>query len=133
MGDTKLGPEHLKLALKLLQARRKRWAEVQAAYDADCLEWRKQGYRPHYCIHGRNMWVDYDIACGECENGEGYWEYAREAHYALSAVRYAVHEVRRRSKGLGEFWNEYGDMDFPMAEVSTWAMAPLKALEAEIA
>lgn len=30
-------------------------------------EWSRQGYRPHYCKHGVNMWVDYDCACWQCE------------------------------------------------------------------
>ena len=36
-------------------------------YARECAEWRAQGFRPHHCIHGVNMWVDYDCACAECE------------------------------------------------------------------
>jgi len=36
-------------------------------YRKECAEWSAKGFRPHYCIHGVNMWVDYDCACAECE------------------------------------------------------------------
>jgi hypothetical protein len=42
-------------------------AENKAEYRKACEEWAKQGFRPQYCIHGVNMWVDYDCACYRCE------------------------------------------------------------------
>lgn len=33
--------------------------EVEEAYE--------EGFRPHYCFHGTNLWTDYDPICGYCE------------------------------------------------------------------
>lgn len=38
-------------------------------YLGDCEADRERGYRPHYCEHGTNQWVDYDNICGPCEDG----------------------------------------------------------------
>lgn len=38
-------------------------------YFAMCAEYRREGFSPRYCVHGVNMWVDYDCACFECEDG----------------------------------------------------------------
>lgn len=36
-----------------------------------------QGHTFPVCIHGRSLWVDYDIPCGACEMGESDLEIAR--------------------------------------------------------
>jgi hypothetical protein len=38
-------------------------------YEEECESYAKDGYRPHYCEHGANLWVDYDVICGYCEEG----------------------------------------------------------------
>ena len=38
-------------------------------YEDECEYWARQGCRPHYCIHGTNLWTDYDNICGPCEDG----------------------------------------------------------------
>lgn len=42
----------------------------QKNYLAECEDYRERGHRHNYCFHGMNMWVDYDCACGACEDGE---------------------------------------------------------------
>lgn len=58
-------------------------AEVRAfhaAYEAEVADWFEsgdgrpraeggRGYSFPRCVHGANMWVDYDIPCGDCEYG----------------------------------------------------------------
>jgi len=39
-------------------------------YRRECEQYYKQGFRPQYCIHGVNQWVDYDCACASCELDE---------------------------------------------------------------
>lgn len=57
-----------------------------ASYTAECEDDAANGYRPHYCYHGTNLWTDYDPICGWCES-EGsngipyYWETDRCAEY----------------------------------------------------
>ena len=41
----------------------------QEDYIEECHEYAKSGHRHNYCFHGVNMWVDYDCACGLCEDG----------------------------------------------------------------
>lgn len=50
-------------------AERDRLLQVQADWRAEAREDARQGFRPHYCIHGMNMWTDYDPICGGCEDG----------------------------------------------------------------
>ena len=63
------------------------WVDLLARYEEDCEQDRANGYRPHYCIHGTNMWVDHDCACGPCEQGLTAWDMAersawdRHAHF----------------------------------------------------
>lgn len=47
-------------ARQWLQQRREEYQKMVN----DCA---RQGYRPQYCIHGVNQWVDYDCACSSCE------------------------------------------------------------------
>lgn len=41
----------------------------QRAFEEAQAEAAKDGFRPHYCIHGTNLWTDYDNICGGCEDG----------------------------------------------------------------
>lgn len=47
-------------ALRAIDARKEQW-------ERDAAEDRRRGHRPHYCEHGTNMWVDYDVMCPGCE------------------------------------------------------------------
>lgn len=51
-------------------------ARENAEYEQACREWAAQGYRPHYCRHGVNLWTDYDSICGDCESGQSDLERA---------------------------------------------------------
>ncbi len=63
-----------------------------AAYLADCEEDRQQGYRPHFCQHGMNLWTDFDPICGYCEDGFTMADGVVRRTYALSEARAAVAE-----------------------------------------
>ena len=98
------------------------------AYEADVRDWYrngdgKRGYTYPYCIHGVSRWVDYDCACGACEDGDGYWDYLRELHLAKHRAKqaFATRQERinlyvdisiRTTEGLPVVidqagWNEY--------------------------
>lgn len=60
----------------------------RAQYNAEVNEWYTEGdgrsvesggrgYQFPRCIHGRSLWVDHDIPCGECEYGESDIEVAQ--------------------------------------------------------
>ena len=62
----------LAYALVAIKGLRKR----DAAYREECEEYAKQGYAPHYCKHGTNLWTDYDNICGPCEDSASNYEIA---------------------------------------------------------
>lgn len=45
------------------------WEAQCEEYAAECAQNRRDGYAPSACFHGRNLWVDYDVICGHCEDG----------------------------------------------------------------
>jgi len=97
--------------LRRLQAR-------QAAYDEECREWARQGYRAHYCIHGTNQWTDYDNICGPCEDGLTIRE------LALVLAHDDVHEIEEREV----FYKRALELHLPkelLEGLVTWAIEPL--------
>lgn len=58
-------PAVLKAAAWRIREHAKRVAE----YEFECELDRRDGHRPHYCIHGTNQWTDYDNICWQCEEG----------------------------------------------------------------
>ena len=60
----------------------------QQEYLDEVAEYAADGYRHNFCFHGVNQWVDYDCACGLCEDG------AINEYSSLKEVReYAIEEV----------------------------------------
>ena len=89
MPTTTLSPgDHRKL-IRLAHARLKQLKKRDARYDEECREYARQGFRPHYCRHGRNLWVDYDVICGACEDGLSNYQlaliYAHDVMHAYKA------------------------------------------------
>lgn len=82
-----------RIALAIIATSRRDFALWEEACEAD----RRNGHRPHYCRHGRNMWVDHDIACGECEDlGYYHWEYLGELSAALATAKGFMSQVHKR-------------------------------------
>ena len=48
---------------------RKAIAKRDTEWLDEAREYEKNGYRPHYCPHGTDLWVDWDPICGMCEEG----------------------------------------------------------------
>jgi hypothetical protein len=108
-------------ALEIVKAERKRHADWAESAE----EWRRQGYRPHYCPHGMNLWVDYDVICGACEDGRGYFDYLTELDVALCYVGGLMREVLRRRRALGDLMTI--DAHVPITgDLYRWTYAPLK-------
>lgn len=110
-------------ALDLLKRSRANFA----AWESDCEDYARQGYRPHYCRHGRNMWTDNDIPCGTCEDsGYYYFNYLQELESALGQARSLMAEtVKRRAAVLPLI------IDFPRdpaplsSDLWAWVSAPI--------
>jgi len=107
---------HIAFAYKALVDIRRRRAE----YEEDCREWARQGYAPHYCIHGTNLWVDYDNICGPCEDslsdiqvaleiGRGVWaEFEMRLDLIMKSHSIPNYPEEVKSvirKEYAEFWN----------------------------
>lgn len=60
----------LELAHRLLGEIRAELDATRAEYERDREEDRTNGHRPERCIHGVNVWVDYDCPCFLCEDSD---------------------------------------------------------------
>jgi len=78
-----LNPTVLKIA-KQLDA--KYQMDYQRYLD-DCESDYRNGYRPHYCEHGTNMWTDYDNICGPCEDGLSMSDGIFRMGYAIAEAK----------------------------------------------
>lgn len=54
---------------KIKQAVRNRLEERQRDWEEMRDRLGEQGYRPSECVHGTNLWTDYDPMCLACEEG----------------------------------------------------------------
>ena len=76
--------------------------QQQKDYLDEVAEYRESGYRHNYCFHGVNMWVDYDCACGACENGEineySSREEIEEYAYAIVMAEQAAEQKKELRK-----------------------------------
>lgn len=109
----------LKLAVKVFESYRKQWAE----YDAECAEYAKQGYRPYSCFHGTNLWVDYDVMCGACEDGYGWFDPMLYRQLALSEAKRAYESFDQRL----EVYSKASSLGAPVdhGQMIKWVGAPL--------
>lgn len=103
------------------------YAEMVGSYDSDIAAYAEQGYGPHYCIHGTDLWVEYDNICAGCENGVTFANMAAQFAYGQ------VVEARRRMNvattilSLSRADRDYLGLDGEFAERAVnWAMEPTK-------
>lgn len=73
----------------------KRFRKMFELHEEDRQDYAKQGYRNHYCVHGTNLWTDYDNICGPCEDGYGSWDYQLFAELAIQNAREAVRHAHK--------------------------------------
>lgn len=111
----------LKLALVIFRTYESQWA----AYSEECDQAAKEGYRPHHCFHGMNLWTDYDPMCGPCEDGYGYFDPNMYRELALGEANRAFAAQNERIDMLVKLLQ----MGAPVqtAEMGTWATAPVQA------
>jgi len=69
-------------------------ARSYAEYLEACESWRRDGYRPHYCEHGTNMWTDYDNICGPCEDGLTMRDGVFRREYAIAEAKHKEEKVK---------------------------------------
>lgn len=90
----------------------------EAEYAEECESYRRQGFIPHYCQHGKDMWTDYDNICGPCEDGYGTYE------LALMLARADVAEMRKRTDWLAAM--PKGNMPHKLfRSLLDWATEPI--------
>lgn len=100
-------------------------AEIRQAY-AEHAEYVKgyEGtkYRPQRCVHGANLWVDHDIPCGRCEEGESHFDYLIHGAQALGDAMALMSEVHKRRAMVLDLFA----MDAPLhPDLFSWASAPV--------
>jgi len=116
-----LGRSDRRLVLKHV---RYHWEQERQHYinwEAEAEEYRAEGKRPHYCPHGMNLWVDYDVICGACEEGGLYWNPVAAMRYALDCALYDMSVVHERREILQKLYT----LKAPVStELFAWAGAP---------
>lgn len=79
--------------------------EFEAARDewlADVDREAARGNRPSHCFHGSSLWVDYDVACGPCEDPNDLGPDAARADVIVWALAESHREInwQRRARAL---------------------------------
>lgn len=116
----------LKLAVKVFESYRKDWA----AYEAECAEYAAQGYRPYSCFHGTSLWVDYDVMCGPCEDGYGWFDPMLYRQLALGEAKQAYQEFEDRLEIYTKASVKQAPMDY--GKMILWVSEPLNKWNAPI-
>lgn len=116
----------------------------KAAYDAyeeDVRDWYKngdgrstrdggRGFTYPYCFHGVSRWVDYDCACGSCEDGWGSFDYLRELEVAKETAKDAFLDMKKRIDLYVDltYKIKYGDMPVTIDKerINEWVQAPIE-------
>lgn len=119
--DISLSISDKKLVLALLHRAHAEYLDYVAECKAD---WQMTGYRAHYCRHGVNQWVDYDIPCGMCETYGNYWDYLTELTAARDTVYRAKQLVIKRADAL----SAVAALGGSISELIPWAGEPLRQL-----
>jgi hypothetical protein len=109
----------LKLAVKIFALYGKQWE----AYDAECAEYAAQGYRPYSCFHGTSLWSDYDVMCGACEDGYGWFDPMLYRQMALSEAKRAYEEFDERLSIYTKASAKHAPMDY--GKMILWVSEPL--------
>lgn len=73
----------------------KEWRETFAEYEAQVEQNHKNGYIAHYCVHGVDMWTDYDAICGPCEHGYGYFDYLEYLDLSRNRAKELVEQFHK--------------------------------------
>lgn len=67
--DRTLTASDLRTALIIFKVRKAQTIRMFESAAEDAAQDRRDGHRAHYCVHGMNLWTDYDPICGPCEDG----------------------------------------------------------------
>jgi hypothetical protein len=110
----------LVLALTILNFYRKEFE----LYEEVKREAYKEGYRPHYCIHGTNLWTDYDPMCGPCEDGYGYYHFDTYARLSLDEAKSAIAEQDERTQKLVALMLDKAPIEIT-EDLSAWVKQPV--------
>jgi len=116
----KTSKQVLKLALLILNRHR----EAFAQYEIACEQAAKEGFRPHYCIHGVNMWTDYDCACYACEEYGNYYDFEVYAKMSLEEAHTAHAKQDERVDMLVKLMQMGAPIQ--IAELGAWATEPVQ-------
>ena len=117
------------LAKRLLPGIARQQALQREEWEAVAVQCYREGYRPHYCIHGTNLWTDYDNICWGCEE-YGYTGLPQRHAVALEVATAAVRATEERCAVLDAFYaagGRYASQDLQDAML-TWAYEPIASV-----
>lgn len=93
-----------------------RLKQVQNEYAEACREAYDEGFAPHYCIHGTDLWTDYDNICGGCEDGS-FTEHTTDEEliqYATDRVDWYIDRVRATAQSRELVIQEWLNLGLPV-------------------
>lgn len=127
MPTTTLSKAQHSLMLALAVAYMRRLDERRRTYEEECRRDSAQGYRPHYCIHGMNLWTDYDPICGPCEDGY------TDRELALAQAHTDVRSYMARLNAVNAFTTSAKEAGQDVGRTLTdtiwdWVQGPLEIL-----
>lgn len=102
-----------------------RQEKTLAEWKVDAAEAAADGYRPHYCVHGTNLWTDYDNICQGCEDW-GYTGFPSYSDLLGDAIRYVKerrYAIERYNACILELRGLHVGLDALMAVTSDFAKA----------
>ena len=117
------------LAKRLLPGIARQQARQREEWERDAAQSYREGYRPHFCIHGTNLWTDYDNICWGCEE-YGYTGQPQRHAVALEVATAAVRALEERSAVSGAFYaagGRHASMALQDAML-TWAYEPIASV-----
>lgn len=97
----------LSLAIRIARALERDYLDYLEA----CESYRRDGYRPHYCEHGTNLWTDYDNICGPCEDGLSMGDGLTRREYALDSAKRRDEKCRAIVKAASDLRDLGVDVD----------------------
>lgn len=95
---TKVARQILDAEIAKFEAYEREVEEWYAEGDGRPVDAGGKGYTFPACIHGTSRWTDYDNICGPCEDGWGYFDWHREARYAVESAKYRLAAVEARQE-----------------------------------
>jgi hypothetical protein len=109
------------LALQIFRNYRAAWAQ----WEESAAEYAAEGYKPHRCFHGTNLWTDYDNICQGCEDYGFYFHDKTYAEVALDEAKARYRTSKERQDLIMKLMYDNAPTEHVVG-LFEWAAEPMK-------